>query len=343
MKDKNASKNLLIALLYLACFISGVLNAAFSYGGLYSLILNAAGLVVTWCATALFHECGHLIVAKGSKFEVVKFSVLGITYDKTKKKRFSFGFSSELGEIVVIPQKVSEDCENGNAYARIMLGGIIGHIAAVVLYAVIALTVQATTVKAFFAFAPLSLATLIINGVAGLIPDSDATLLKSCSDNGGFYRYDGYLNILRLSRDGLRYADMYESYFVSENADEPLKSVLRLFDLKREEELGNLDNARLKAETMLEDEVCGVELLAELAFVGYVTGSDELIRKYGRVLEKLDLIDEPFSHRLRLARAWYDGDTAYFDAAYRTALKACEEEYFVGDGEFNKKMIERLR
>lgn len=339
MKDNGKSKNALIVVIYILAFALGGGIAALYCRDVYSLILSAAGLVVIWVATSLFHECGHLFAAKASGFEIIKFVVVGFCYDKTKRRKLRFKlFPEEMGEITVIPKKVTDDGENGERYASVIVGGLIGHALATLVFIVVLLVSDSFYVRSFFAFFTLSLATLIINGVAGIIPSSDGSLLKEKNFGG----YEGYLDILRLLSDGVTYGSIYEKYFDSENCPDALKSAVRLFELRREEELGNLETARLKAAATPWIRVNDPELAAEILFIGYFTGDKALIESYEYVAEYLDVVDEPYAQRLRLAKAKYNGDEAYFGAAYKTAIKACGEEYFSGDGSFNKIMIERL-
>lgn len=342
---ENKPKTAIIILIYAVAFICGGLITALYYHGVYSLVFAFLGAVAMWITAHVFHESGHAIAAEINKFDIIKFSVCGFTIDKTSAKKFSFNpFSTVSGETAVLPKKIDKKGKNGEIYAVITLFGLVAHAVAVIGFMLALVLCADLRVKAFFAFFTLPFASFIVNGTKGLVPDSDAAVLADLMRYSGETDcYDNYLNILFSLRQGKTYAETDEEYFNfdGDNCSERIAAVLRLFKLKREEELGNYENARLTVADEPCPTVCGSEYLAEAAYIGYVTGDRGIIEKYGGVVETLDRSDEPYAQRLRLARAKYSGDENYVKAAKPSAIKACDKEFFVGDGVFNKKLMEK--
>lgn len=340
--QENKPKTALIVIIYAVAFICGGLITALYYENVYSLVYAFAGLISTWVFSLLCHEAGHAIIAKINKFDIIKFSVCGFTIDKTSVKKFSFKpFAKVGGETAVLPKTIGKKGGNGEKYALITLFGLVFHALAVIGFMLALVFCDDLRAKAFFAFFTLSLASFAVNGAEGLVPDSDAAVLANFTRySGETDGYDNYLNILLSLRQGKTYAETDEKYFVCENCSARLSGVMRLFKLKREEELGNKENARLQAL----NEPCeraDEEFCAEAAYIGYITGDSALIERYGGVTETLDNCDSPFAQRLRLAKAKYTGDEQYLTVAVPSALKACDKEFFLGDGVFNKKLILR--
>ena len=337
-------KTALITLLYIVALALGCGITALYYRDVYSVIFAAGGAVSLWIFTSLCHELGHVIAAKASGFEIIAFSCCGFRFDKTARVKFKFNpFSRVAGETAVIPDKARSGCENGEKYPVITLAGLIAHALTIIGYMLALVLCDNLLAKEFFAFFTLPLASFIVNGCKFFIPTSDAAVLAGfTSYKGEADAYDAYLNVLRFLRDGKTYAEIDGRYFAYGECSSRLKAVMRLFSLRREEELGNMEDARLKAENTPFGDVSDVEAQAEFLFIGYVSGSEDLISRYGAVAESLDGCDEPFAQRLRLAKAKYAGDETYVKVAKPTALKSCENEFFVGDGRFNKKIIENI-
>ena len=346
MKDKTKTTLKIIAIYIIAIAFAGfnVWAVTRIYDDLITIYFAIGGLAATWIFSAVAHETGHLIFAKSAGFRVVKFSVLCFVFDDTKSKKFSLKLNrNDLGECIFIPKKVSEtDGDNAQKFTNVALGGLIGSVITIIGYVIAFAFVKNAYGRAFFACFPLPLAVFVINGVKGVIKGSDIDVASVVRSYANTLALDGYLNILCELKNGKTYAEIDEKYFDGKCSLTRVNAALNLFKIRREEELGNYENAISLAEKTLDNGMNDLETKAEIASIGYNAGVSELIEKCGYVAGYLDLSDEPFACRLRLERAKYVGDDKYIEVAKNSALKRCDECYFPGDGKFHKKLIERL-
>ena len=346
MKDKTKTTIKIIAIYIAAVAFAGFNTWAVTriYGDFTTIYFSVGGLFAIWIFSALAHEFGHLICAKTSGFATVKFSVLCFSFDATKNKKFSFRLNrNDLGECVFVPKKVSEtDGDNAQKFAGVALGGLLGSVITVIGYVIAFAFVKNAYGRAFFACFPLPLAVFAINGIKGIVKGSDIEIASVVRSYNDILALDGYLNILCELKNGRTYAEIDEKYFDGKSVLPQINIPLSLFKIRREEELGNFETAAEYAEDLLHSGVCDVETQAEIASVGYAAGVSDLIERCGGATERLDAVEEPFACRLRLERAKYLGDEKYIGVAKNSALKRCSECYFVGDGKFHEKLIERL-
>lgn len=333
-----------IAAVYAVLFAIGVGLTVLFYVDVYSLVYAVCGAFATWIFAAICHELGHIFAAKASGFDILRVSICGFIYDKTKKKKFSFSlFTGVSGEVAVIPKRVLPNAKNGERYATVVLGGLIGHALAIVAYMVALVLVSNLYVRNFFTFFTLPLASFVVNGLSGVIPTSDASVLNSLNGySEEIDAYDAYLNSIKDLADGKTYAELDGCDYGYERCSRGIKDVLSLFSIRRDEELGNYSNALATARKLIESGDSRCETLTEMVFVEWLAGERSLADARKNAVERLDESDEPFAHRLRLLDAKLNGDETYVAVAVRTARKACDETYFKGDGTFNKKMIEKL-
>lgn len=333
-----------IAAVYVVLFAIGVGLTVLFYVDVYSLVYAACGALATWIFAAICHEVGHILAAKASGFDILRVSICGFVYAKTKKKKFSYSlFTGVSGEVAVIPKKVLPNAKNGERYATVVLGGLIGHALAIVAYMLALVLVSNLYVRNFFTFFTLPLASFVVNGLSGVIPTSDASVLSALNGySEEIDAYDAYLNSIKDLANGKSYAELDGYNYDYEKCSSGIKDVLSLFSLRRDEELGNYPNALATARKLIESGDSRCEVLSEIAFVEWLSGYGSSADARKDAVERLDESDEPFAHRLRLLDAKLNGDEKYVGVAVRTALKACDESYFKGDGLFNKKMIEKL-
>lgn len=336
----------------IAIYVVGIAFSLFNiwglirlYGDINLIWISAAGLPILSILFAVLHELGHLAVAKIGRFEIIKFSVLCFSYDKRKKRRFSLSFSrNNLGETIFIPKKIStREGENASVFINIVLGGLIVSVVCCIIFAALFIVISNAYARSILACFPITLAFLALNGINGVFHDSDASVIRSLSDFSSVTCFDGYLNVLTGLRHGKTYGEIDEQYFCGHCGIGSVNDAMRLFAMRRYEELGDYPAARNVIDELSVADIDGsAEMQAEIACVAYLSGDDELFNKYSVVVKRLDGINEPFAERARIADAKKRGDIDYIKIAIKTAVKSCDEEFFTGDGKFNKIIIERL-
>ena len=338
----------------LKVFAAYIVGAAFSAFNVWAIARLCGSASVVFCSLggavallgffALTHETGHLTAAKIAGFETVKFSCLCFRYDKREKKKFSFDFSCKnFGETIFVPREVSkEDGDNARKFINVALGGTVASALTVIAYIIVFVAAADCRARAFFACFPLPLAAFAVNAIKGVLSDGDGTLIASVKTSADVFALDGYLNILALLRNGTSYAEADGKYFVENCSLQPVNRALRLFSLRREEELGNYEQARRIAENAIEDGASEVETFAEAFCVGYIAEDERLTARCERAIACIDDVEEPYAARARLVAALRRGDDGYIKVAAATALKYCAEDFFKGDGKFNETMIKRL-
>lgn len=342
------AKKIIVVVLYACSFYIAFLTAlSLPFGVVPNLLLSALGLAIDWLAIAFFHEGGHFLFAKLSGFEVVRFSCLFFTFDKSSSKRFSFGFGDKLGETAVLP-KGTENV--GKRYSKVVFGGILGSaVAFLVLFAAFVVSAICSSPLIFlFCGVPLSIAILVVNCLPGYARRSDGEILAYLTSDDVEFQDEKdaiskSLTIVAELGDGKTYAEIDpESFSIGENVSEENKAYFALLKLRRAEEVDDVDGA-VEALSVLEgcdflDEEARVEVLGGYLYLG----DEEKIAEYEDVLSLCDDCSGSLAMRVLIYHAKKDGDSKYVSTALSSAKKICDASFIKGDGAFNKKMIEKI-
>ncbi len=342
MKNK-ILKSVIVGAIYLLAFFCCFLIVYGEYRNYLTVILGVLGIIADVIFFILFHEGGHILFAKKKGFDVLGFSVLFLSYDKTAKKKLKINFKNDyLGETDIIPTEKCKDLLVD--YSLSMFFGVLGGIFATVILGVLYLVFHSFYIpKLLLTGLPITVAFLVINAIPYLNPTSDMAKIKEIGKNEStLIGYEKYLEILKNLYLGKSFSEMDGELFkVDGQNGKGVERLITLFLLIREEELENYDKASPYAEILAKNDDLSMDEKFELLYFYSKNGEKEKADKLYKDLY-LPFVSSANGVRSLVAYSKISGDEKYYSVAKPTAYKLAESEYVKGVKKYKKILVNKL-
>ncbi len=315
----------MVLLLSLALLILVFCNIRFAT---FALI----GVVIHYVLSVLFHELGHMVVAKLRDCEIVEWSVLGLSYSKlTKKIKFSItSFAGNVSFVSKNPDKAEADL------LAVSISGIVAN--GIYLALCIALGLL---IFNFYSFAILltgsyiTVYMLVINAFP-ISESSDGAIFFGLKKGKIEYRAtENLARILSNVYNGKTPAEINKGLYLNKDGlnGEGVEYYLMLSLLEQKEYFLAMEIAEEYSEKSPE------QFLPERLYLALLMGNNSVVEEIAE--RALGYLDQASVRYFRISALYrrYKGELEWADLCEKSAKRANEGQFFKGLARLEERLI----